>query len=217
MQTINDVLYGILWCGLTRYLNVRHPSAMKDGVQITGLCPINLREQSGVQDVSTMVSGNSGSLWGNKFAMVLLPVTYFKRDMNALAFTARAKAVMDQKKLSMEARLCYDVGNLVFKLFGSKVGGDLYYNLFSNTSFLMSNIAGPQEEISIAGNPISFIRVTASAQPHAMTLHMVSYMGKAELQIQVAKEVIHDPEFLATCFEDALLEMKEAATASLTN
>lgn len=50
-----------------------------------------------------------------------------------------------------------------------------------------------------------------------MTLHMVSYMGKAELQIQVAKEVIHDPEFLATCFEDALLEMKEAATASLTN
>ncbi|KAL2905777.1 O-acyltransferase WSD1, partial [Bienertia sinuspersici] len=91
------------------------------------------------------------------------------------------------------------------------VGGDLYYNLFSNTSFLVSNMVGPQEEISIAGNPVSFIRVTSSSQPHVMTLHMVSYAGNAELQIQVAKEVIPDPEYLVKCFEDALIEMKEAA------
>lgn len=207
--TVNDVLYGILWCGLTRYLNSQHPKALRDGVQFTGLCPVNLRERPGVQEVSTMLSDLTTS-WGNKFVMLLLPIIYSKRDMGALAYTARAKAVMDRKKRSMEARLCYKVGRLVFNCLGSKVG-DLYYNLFSNTSFLVSNIAGPEKEISIASNPVNFIRVTSSSQPHAITLHMVSYAGKADLQIQVAKEVIHDPEFLAKCFEDALLEMKKDA------
>lgn len=44
----------------------------------------------------------------------------------------------------------------------------------------------------------------------ALTLHMVSYMGKAEMQILVAKDIIPDPKFLAKCFEDSLLDMKKA-------
>ncbi|XP_021714424.1 O-acyltransferase WSD1-like [Chenopodium quinoa] len=215
--TINDVFYGIVWCGLTRYLKIRHPNnAFQDGFQFTGLCPMNLREQPGVQNVFNMISENSRAPWGNIFAMVLLPITYFKRDLNALAYIARAKAVMDQKKRSMEARLCFELGYLIFSLFGSKIGGELFYNLFTHTSFLMSNIAGPLEPISLAANPITFIRITSSAQAHAFTLHMVSYAGKADLQIQVAKEVIPDPEFLATCIENALLEAKEAANARVT-
>uniref|UniRef100_A0A803LGY5 O-acyltransferase WSD1 C-terminal domain-containing protein n=1 Tax=Chenopodium quinoa TaxID=63459 RepID=A0A803LGY5_CHEQI len=167
-------------------------------------------------NVFNMISENSRAPWGNIFAMVLLPITYFKRDLNALAYIARAKAVMDQKKRSMEARLCFELGYLIFSLFGSKIGGELFYNLFTHTSFLMSNIAGPLEPISLAANPITFIRITSSAQAHAFTLHMVSYAGKADLQIQVAKEVIPDPEFLATCIENALLEAKEAANARVT-
>lgn len=42
-------------------------------------------------------------------------------------------------------------------------------------------------------------------------MHMVSYAGMAELQILVAKEIIPDPKILAKFFEEALLEMKEAA------
>lgn len=45
----------------------------------------------------------------------------------------------------------------------------------------------------------------------AITMHMVSYAGRADLQILVAKDIIPDPKFLAKCFEEALLEMKEAA------
>lgn len=43
-------------------------------------------------------------------------------------------------------------------------------------------------------------------------MHMLSYAGTADMQILVAKEIIPDPEFLAKCFEDALLEMKDAAS-----
>ena len=38
-------------------------------------------------------------------------------------------------------------------------------------------------------------------------------MLEEHLQILVAKDIIPDPEFLAECFEDSLLEMKEAASA----
>jgi len=48
----------------------------------------------------------------------------------------------------------------------------------------------------------------------ALTMHMVSYAGRADMQILVAKDIIHDPDFLAKCFEDALLEMKAAASTA---
>lgn len=47
----------------------------------------------------------------------------------------------------------------------------------------------------------------------ALTMHMVSYAERADMQILVAKDIIPDPAFLAKCFEEALLDMKEAAAA----
>lgn len=55
--------------------------------------------------------------------------------------------------------------------------------------------------------------VNGGLKLQALTMHMVSYAGRADMQILVAKDIIPDPEFLAKCFEEALLEMKEAAEA----
>jgi hypothetical protein len=105
-------------------------------------------------------------------------------------------------------------------------------------------VVGPQEEIMIGGNPVTFLRANNSALPHvkplnsvylhtrehfissfdlsiiqtqALVLNMVSYAGKADMQVQVAKDIIPDPQFLAKCFEDALLEMKEQVTAKISH
>lgn len=48
----------------------------------------------------------------------------------------------------------------------------------------------------------------------AITMHMVSYAGVANLQILVAKDIIPDPKVVAHCLEDALLEMKFAAESA---
>lgn len=45
----------------------------------------------------------------------------------------------------------------------------------------------------------------------AITMHMVSYVGKINMQILVAKDIIPDPKVLADCFERTLQGMKEAA------
>lgn len=44
-------------------------------------------------------------------------------------------------------------------------------------------------------------------------MHVLSYAGRADMQILVAKDIIPDPQVLAMCLEDALREMKEFAEA----
>ncbi|CAN4112183.1 unnamed protein product [Withania somnifera] len=211
--TINDVLFGIISCGLSRYLDLRSPKALKEGLQITGIAMINLRKQSGLQDLSKLMNSKSGARWGNKFGMLLLPVYYCNGRSDPLQFVKRAKAMLDKKKLSLEGPCSYKIGDLIMSFFGAKLAGLLNYRIVSNTTFTISNVIGPQEDITFGGNHISSVRVTSSALPHAITMHMVSYAGMADMQILVAKDIIPDPKVLAKCFQDALQEMKEAAQA----
>ncbi|KAI7728503.1 hypothetical protein M8C21_016550 [Ambrosia artemisiifolia] len=103
--TINDVLFGVISSGLSRYLENHSTKPLRDGVQITGAAMVNLRKSAGLQETTELMNKKSGSRWGNKF-------------------------------------------------------------------------------------------------------------GKADMQILVAKDIIPHPEILAKYFEDALLEMKEAALAA---
>ncbi|XP_052186214.1 wax ester synthase/diacylglycerol acyltransferase 4-like isoform X2 [Diospyros lotus] len=166
--TINDVLLGIVSSGLSRYLHIRSPKALPEGLQITGLAMVNLRTLPRLQDLPDLMRGNSGLRWGNKFGIVLLPVHYHPRGDDPLQHVKRAKKMIDRKKQSLEAHFSYRLLNFLIACFGAK----------------------------------------------AITMHMMSYAGRAEMQILVAKDIIPDPEVLARCFEDALLEMKEAAGAS---
>ncbi|TYG36217.1 hypothetical protein ES288_D13G046800v1 [Gossypium darwinii] len=208
--TINDVLLGMVSSGLSRYLDHRTPNVLHEGLRITGVAMVNIRPQPGLQDLSKLMKSNTKARWGNKFGVILIPVYYHKGGNDPLEYLKRAKAIVDKKKHSLEAYFSYKIGDLVMSLLGPKYACMLNYKLLCNTTFTLSNVAGPLEEISLAGNPLSSIKVNTSSLPQALTMHMLSYAGKAEMQILVAKYIIPDPEFLAKCFEYALLEMKEA-------
>ncbi|XP_048232052.1 wax ester synthase/diacylglycerol acyltransferase 11-like [Ricinus communis] len=212
--TINDVLFGVISAGLSRYLDHRSPNSLRDGQRLTGVAMVNLRQQPELQDLTEMTKGNSGSGWGNKFGMFLLP-TYYYKGLEPLQYVKRAQPMTSRKKKSLEAHFSYLIGDLVMTWLGSKVATMLNYRIVCNTTFTISNVIGPKEEITIAGNPITYIRVNTSALPQAVVMHMVSYAGKADMQIMVAKDIIPDPEFLAKCFEDSLIEMKEAAAVPI--
>ncbi|CAK9140803.1 unnamed protein product [Ilex paraguariensis] len=217
LQTINDVLFGVVSSGLSKYLDLRTPKALREGLQMTGLAMVNLRPQSGLQDLSKLMRSNSETRWGNKFGMLLLPIYYHRSCTDPLQFLTRAKAMIDRKKLSLEAFFSYKIGYLVMSCLGPKFACMLNYRILCNTTFTISNVLGPREEITIAANPITYIRANTSSLPHAITMHMLSYAGRADMQILVAKEIIPDPEVLASCFEEALLELKKAAeTATKT-
>nr|GEX96022.1 O-acyltransferase WSD1-like [Tanacetum cinerariifolium] len=209
--TINDVVFGVISSGLSRYLENHSTKPLKEGLRITGAAMVNLRPSLGLQEIEELMKKNSKSKWGNKFGMMLLPVYYHKKGSDPLQYLKRAKTMIDKKKLSCEAFLVYKIAYFVAKILGGKFASWLNYRIVCNTSFTFSNVVGPKEEFMIAGVPVTYIRTTSSSLPHGITMHMVSYAGRADMQILVAKDLIPHPEELAKCFEDALLEMKEAA------
>ncbi|XAR59436.1 hypothetical protein NMG60_11015275 [Bertholletia excelsa] len=212
--TINDVIFGVISCGLSRYLDLRSPKDLQEGQQITCMAMVNLRKSPGLKDLSKLMEGDPGTRWGNRFGLFLFPVYYQGSKVDPLQHLKRAKAMIDQKKQSLEAHFSYKLGDFAMSCFGPKMAARLNYRVVCNTTFTFSNVVGPGEEIIMAGNPVTYIRVSTSSLPHAITMHMVSYAGRADMQILVAKDIIPDPEVLAKCFEDALLEMKEAAKAA---
>ncbi|XP_035834796.1 O-acyltransferase WSD1 isoform X2 [Helianthus annuus] len=149
--------------------------------------------------------------WGNKFGMLVLPTYYHKSGSDPLEYLRRAKAMIDQKKSSLESFFSYKFGYLIMSILGAKYASLLNYRILCNTTFTISNVVGPKEKLTFAGHPVDYIKTTSSSLPHAITMHMVSYAGTAYMQILVAKDLVHDPEVLAKCLEDAMLEMKEAA------
>ncbi|CAA0830938.1 O-acyltransferase (WSD1-like) family protein [Striga hermonthica] len=170
--TINDVLFGVISRGLSRYLDINSPKALPEGLRITGVAMVNLRSQAGLQDLSKLMDSKSGIRWGNKFGMLLLPIYYHRGGSDPIQFVRRAKAMIDKKKLSLEAPFSYRVGDLVMSLFGAKIACILNYRIVCNTTFTISNVIGPQEKITMVGNPVKHIRVTSSSLPHAITMHM---------------------------------------------
>ncbi|XP_021714414.1 O-acyltransferase WSD1-like [Chenopodium quinoa] len=208
--TINDVLFGIISSGFSKYLDIRSSHALQEGLKITGIAMVNLRKQPGLQEMSKLMEDNSRARWGNQFGMILLPIYCHTKDPDPLNYVKRAKVMIDRKKQSLEAHFSYNIGNLAMSLLGPKYASILNHRILCNTTFTISNMVGPQEELMFADNPITYIRPTSSSLPHAITMHMVSYAGMANMQILVAKEIVPDPRFLAKCFEDGLLEMKNA-------
>ncbi|PIA46196.1 hypothetical protein AQUCO_01500011v1 [Aquilegia coerulea] len=212
--TINDVLFGVVSSGLTRYLDLQSSKKIKEGLQITGLAMVNIRKQPGLQEFANLMKDKSSSRWGNQFGFIQLPLYYYKGVNDPLQYVKRTKAMLDRKKLSLEAYFSYRIGKLVMSLLGPKVAAWLNYRIICNTSFTISNVVGPQEEIMFAENPITYMRVNSTSLAHAITMHMVSYNGNAYMQILVPKDIIPDPKVLVKCFQDALLEMKNATTTT---
>ncbi|KDO59757.1 hypothetical protein CISIN_1g0129801mg, partial [Citrus sinensis] len=168
--TINDVLFGVVSSGLSRYLDHRSPNALPEGLRITGLAMVNIRRQPGLQDLSNLMKSNSGTRWGNKFGMLLLPIYYHKGGADPLSYVKRAKKMIDSKKLTLEGHFSYKIGNLVMSWFGAKVACLLNYRIVCNTTFTISNIVGPTEKITLADNPVAYLRANTSSLPHVQPL-----------------------------------------------
>ncbi|CAO2814836.1 unnamed protein product [Amaranthus hypochondriacus] len=211
--TINDVLLGIISSGLSKYLNIKSPQALRHGLQLTTFVAVNLRKDPFMQEKSELMKISSNcalSGWGNKSVAVTIPIICNNKELHPLHHVRALKAIMDKKKLSYEPHFGFILNNFFISCLGPKIFTWFIRRIFCNTSLIISNIMGPQEEMAIADNPIKYVRLNISSLPHAITLHMVSYAGKADLQVMVAKDIISDPEVLVNCFYDSLLQMKNS-------
>lgn len=234
--TVNDVLFGMIAAGLSRYLQQQYsdkleqtpkPSNSKDSscnhkigpdiiktqlayLRVRACVLFNTRPAPGLHELDVMMHGGSQSRWGNQVGYVLLPVPVRVCE-NPLEYAYEAKSINDKKKLSLGAKFSYRSGAMLMNLTGPELPTRCTYNCTSHTTLAFSNVFGPLEEIQLFGHPITHILPTVAGQPQALCVHIQSYMGKVALIVSSAKDVIPDPEILCKHMVCALEEMKQKA------
>ncbi|KAL0304404.1 UNVERIFIED_CONTAM: O-acyltransferase WSD1 [Sesamum radiatum] len=226
--SINDVVLGVTEAGLTRYLNRTYDSntAQKhreNGAQVmkkTRALPrhlrlrsaviFNLRPTPSIEDLAEIMEKEKelNGMWGNLVAIVLLPMTIALQD-DPLSYVRRAKATMDRKKLSLESKVVFTGLKLLIKLFGIKTAAAVTSAVLRNTTFGFSNVAGPQEEISLFGHPLNYIAPSVHGFPHALIIHCQTYANKLIICLAADENLIPNPHQLCDDLQKSLQIIKE--------
>ncbi|GMJ11713.1 hypothetical protein like AT3G49190 [Hibiscus trionum] len=215
--TVNDVMLAITQAGLSRYLNRKYGKAKSENgearvwesnlpnrIRLTATLFINMRLSPGIYALEEMVKKNSKAEWGNKIGYVVFPLKIALKD-NPLDYLKDAKATMDRKKATLEAKFRLFMAKVFVKLYPAKVAS------FPSTTLWFSNVAGPQDQISIFGNQVSSIAPSLYGQPVALTIHIISYAKKIAVVLSVDENIISDPYELCDDIEEALKLIKNMA------
>lgn len=192
---INDVLVAAMTGALRHYLKQRGVDV--DGTTVRAMVPVDLRPP-----------GRASEL-GNEFGLVILELAMGSKD--PLARLRRTKAHMDELKRSPEAVAIL----ALFNVFGHtpKAVEDLAVQLFgSKASVVMTNVAGPQEPLYLAGVPIERVMfwVPHPGRELGMGISILSYRGAATLSVVSDAHLVPDPEAITERFAREFAGMQAA-------
>ncbi|KAJ6764792.1 O-ACYLTRANSFERASE (WSD1-LIKE) FAMILY PROTEIN [Salix koriyanagi] len=223
-MTINDAIMGVTQAGLSRYLNRKYgdQSEIEDAengkqnnipksIRLRASVLVNVRPTPGIQTLADLMANESNNPrwgWGNRIGYIILPFSIGLQD-DPLEHIRKAKAMIDRKKLSLEATFSFHGAMLVIKLFGAKASAAMARRVVSNTTLAFSNVAGPVEEISFYGHPVAYIAPSVYGSPHALTIHFQSYGSKMTIAVAVDPDVIPDPHELCDDLEKSLEIIKD--------
>nr|GMC68393.1 O-acyltransferase WSD1-like [Ipomoea batatas] len=223
--TINDVMMGMLQAGMSRYLNRKYgiikgsatnnKNNLPKNVRLRGAIMFNIRPSTGIQVLAEMMEKKSRAKWGNKIGYALVPL-FIGLQENPLDYIRKAKATIDRKKLSMESRFSFTSARILLKLFGVQAAAALITRVICNTTVSISNVVGPQEEISFFGHTMAFSAPIVCGVPHSLTVLFQSYCNKMTISMAVDPEVIPDPYQLCDDLEESLVMFREAVLTTST-
>ncbi|CAL9247069.1 unnamed protein product [Arabidopsis halleri] len=224
-MTVNDVVLGVSQAGLSQYLERRYgerkkkvgedkeskknSTDMPKAIRLRSALLVNLRPNTGIQDLADMMAKGSKCRWGNWIGYIVFPFSIGLRD-DPLEHLQRAKRIIDRKKNSLEAALTFVAGKIILKTFGVEVAAKIINRALSNTTMSFSNLIGPIEEISFYGHPITYMAPSVYGHPHALTMHFQSYMNQMTISLTVDPTVISDPHRLLDDWEKSLQNIKAA-------
>ncbi|HET9753295.1 MAG TPA: wax ester/triacylglycerol synthase domain-containing protein [Myxococcales bacterium] len=190
--TVNDVLMGALAGALRAALP--HDAVPKD--EVRALVPLYLR--------------GAGNGMGNHFGLVFvkLPVGEATRE----AWLRQLKKRMGLVKASPTGPLAFEI----LRAFGAagaaieRIGVGIFTD---KASVMVTNVAGPQAHVRIAGQPLHSMMTWAPTSGHlAISVTLLSYAGELRIGIAADANLAVDPAELVRAFEHELVpELPEAA------
>ncbi|CAH8359375.1 unnamed protein product [Eruca vesicaria subsp. sativa] len=220
-MTVNDVVFGMVQAGLSRYLNQRYDLETTSDTRKTldklchrGAVIFNLRPNRDIEDLANMMAKGSKCRWGNSLGYVIIPL-WLKPEDDMLEYVRQAKTTMDRKKLSLEPLFSYGLLKLTMDFLGIKAVRNILNRLFHNTTMIFSNVVGPAEEISFFGHQISYFAGSVSGISQALIINVQSYVDKLIINLAVDSDVIPDPHHLCDLIIESLSMMKSAASENI--
>ncbi len=190
--TVNDVLVAAMAGALRHYL-VEH-GANVSGMTIRAVVPMDLRPAEKAFEL------------GNAFGLVFLDLPVNEAEPpKRLRATKRA---MDRIKRSPEAAVLLNIMAIMGRT--PKQTEDLVSNLFaSKATMVLTNVAGPKEQLYMAGAPIENIVFWV---PHPVDMSMgvsiFSYKGAVTLGVITDAGAVPNPEVITDRFSVEFEKMK---------
>ncbi|KAJ0017796.1 hypothetical protein Pint_10984 [Pistacia integerrima] len=187
-----------------------HRSVSLDDIKLIKNSTRTIRESNKIDKGSSERSNNlpKSICLRATFFMNLRPIPGIQElaDMMKKGTKAKwAKAAMDRKKASLEASFSYFLAKYFLKFGGLKMA-----SFPSQTTLWFSNVAGPQEEISLFGHPVAYIAPSCFGQPNGLMIHVVSYANKMTFILSVDDDIIPDSHQLCDDLEVSLNRIKTA-------
>ncbi|HET7787702.1 MAG TPA: wax ester/triacylglycerol synthase domain-containing protein [Myxococcales bacterium] len=191
--TVNDVLMGAL------------AGALRDALSSHGAVP-----EHEVRALVPLYLRGAGNGMGNHFGLVFvqLPIAEATREARLRQLRKRMGLV----KASPTGPLAFEI----LRAFGAagaaveRIGVGIFTD---KASLMVTNVAGPQAHVRIAGQPLHSMMTWAPTSGHmAMSVSLLSYAGELRIGICADANLAVDPSELVRAFEHELVaELPEAA------
>ncbi len=198
---INDVLVAGMTGALRTYLTRRGVDV--NHITLRAMVPVDLRPAERTDRL------------GNEFGVVLLDLAIGSRQR--LQRVLATKANMDALKRSPEPVAALALFNVLGRV--PKAVEDIAAQMFqSKASVVMTNVAGPQQPIHLAGVPIERVMfwVPHPGRELGMGISILSYCGSATLSVIADAHLVPDPEAITQEFNREFTAMLKAVRANKT-
>ena len=195
---INDVLVAGMTGALRTYLHRRGVDV--NHTTVRAMVPVDLRPPERTDQL------------GNEFGVVLLDLAIGSRQR--LQRVLATKANMDALKRSPEPMAALALFNLLGRV--PKAVEDIAAGMFqSKASVVMTNVAGPQQPIHLAGASIERVMfwVPHPGKEMGMGISILSYCGSATLSVIADAHLVPDPEAITQEFNREFAAMLKAVRA----
>ena len=193
---VNDVLVAGMTGALRTYLKKR--GADVEHMQVHAMVPVDLRPPERAREL------------GNEFGLVILELAIGSDD--PLQRIRLTKARMDELKRSPEPAAILALFNIFGR--GPKAVEDIAVQLFgTKASLVMTNVAGPKEQLYLAGVPIDRVMfwVPHPGRELGMGISILSYRDRATLSVVADAHLVPDPQAITAEFHHEFATMLAAA------
>ena len=175
--SVNDILLSAVAGAIGSYLADQGEETV--GAEIRAVIPVNLREQMASPEL------------GNSFGLVALELPVGIDNPVKRLFEVRAR--MDALKRSTQAPVTY--GLLAALGYAPKLAQDLLFDfLLDRTTAVMTNVPGPQFQLSIGGSAVTQIMFwVPQASNVGMGVSILSYNGKVQFGLMTDAALTPEP------------------------